>query len=68
MAITFDGARVPDVLPRMKCGGVPTFDHDSGYAYRCSNCFAVIGSVSQPRECKNLNQEESDSSNNDKQG
>lgn len=62
MAIAFDGLKVPDVLPRMKCGGVPTFDHDSGYAYRCSDCYAVIGSISQPRECMILNQEESVSS------
>lgn len=31
------------------CGGVALFDGD--YSYRCTSCFAVIGSIGQPREC-----------------
>lgn len=52
MAIAFDGSRVPDKPPSLPCGGVPYFDHDSGYAYRCDACMAVIGSVGMPTACK----------------
>jgi len=55
MAIAFDGTRVPNSLPKMACGGTPLFDNESGYAYRCDNCFAVIGSVGQPRDCVEIN-------------
>ena len=55
MAKAFDGSIVPDELPRMKCGGTPRFDYDSGYAYRCDACFAVIGSMGQPRSCVEIN-------------
>lgn len=54
MPRAFDGSIVPNTLPRMPCGGVPVFDQESGYAYRCDTCFAVIGSVSQPQRCKDL--------------
>ena len=41
-------------MPRIKlpCGGVASFDHDSGISYRCEYCMAVVGSMGQPRECK----------------
>lgn len=58
MAVAFDGTEVPVRLKRMPCGGIPMFDHDSGYAYRCDTCFAVIGSVSQPDECVEINKNE----------
>lgn len=51
MAISFEGTFVPDTLPALPCGGVPYFDHDSGYAYRCDACLAVIGSVGMPVKC-----------------
>lgn len=57
MAKAFDGSYAPDVLPKMKCGGTPIFDHDSGYSYRCDRCWAVIGSVAQPKECVEENKE-----------
>lgn len=57
MALAFDGTVVPDRLERMPCGGTPIFDQDSGYAYRCSCCFSVIGSVGQPKECQKINSE-----------
>lgn len=60
MARAFDGTNVPDVLPKMKCGGTPHFDHDSGYAYRCDTCWAVIGSVAQSKECVEENKETED--------
>jgi hypothetical protein len=43
------GLGKPMYLP---CGGVAYFDQDSGISYRCETCFAVVGSVGQPRSCK----------------
>lgn len=51
MAIAFDGTYVPDTLPAMPCGGIPEFDDDSGYAYRCDKCGVVIGSMSMNPNC-----------------
>jgi hypothetical protein len=39
----------PIYLP---CGGVAYFDTTSGISYRCETCFAVVGSIGQPRSCK----------------
>ena len=36
----------------LPCGGVAEFDHSSGISYRCEMCNAVVGSVGQPRSCK----------------
>lgn len=57
---TIDGSPAPLYLERMPCGGRPVFDHTSGYAYRCDACFAVIGSIGMPTECKNALQREID--------
>ncbi len=35
---------------RLPCGGIAEFDGD--YSYRCWSCMAVVGSIGQPRECK----------------
>ena len=51
MARAFDGTIVTDQLKALPCGGVPMFDHQSGYAYRCDSCNAVIGSIGMPRDC-----------------
>jgi hypothetical protein len=42
------------ILPRIKipCGATAAFDYDSGISYRCENCFAVVGSIGQPQQCK----------------
>jgi len=58
MAIAFDSSYTPDTLPRMKCGGTPCFDAGSGHSYRCDACFAVIGSISMPRDCYDMMKEE----------
>jgi len=58
MAVAFDGTVVPERLPIQTCGGTPYFDHDSGYAYRCDSCNAVIGSVGQSDQCKELNKKD----------
>lgn len=50
----FDGTLVPAVLARMNCGGVPVFDRESGMSYRCDKCFAVIGSIGQSQQCKDM--------------
>lgn len=55
MPRAFDGTVVPRTLERMPCGGMPVFDEDSGYAYRCDLCYAVIGSMGQPDSCKETN-------------
>lgn len=52
MAIAFDGSFVPDTLPAMPCGGIPEFDDGSGYAYRCDQCGAVVGSIGMPSKCQ----------------
>ena len=28
------------------------FDESSGISYRCEDCMAVVGSIGQPRSCK----------------
>lgn len=38
-------------LMRLPCGGIARFDEDSGISYRCETCFAVVGSIGQPRSC-----------------
>jgi len=37
---------------KLPCGGIASFDHSSGISYRCEDCGAVVGSIGQPRECK----------------
>ena len=58
MVTGLDGARVPAVLDRMACGGVPYFDVDSGCAYRCDTCGAVLGSIAQSPTCIEMNDDE----------
>jgi len=50
MTQAFDGSLTP-LYQYSPCGSRATFDHDSGMSYRCDTCFAVIGSIGQPREC-----------------
>ena len=58
MTRAFDGTPTPVELPIMSCGGTPMFDFPSGCSYRCDLCNAVIGSVGQPRRCKELNKDD----------
>lgn len=46
-------------MPRIRipCGATASFDVDSGISYRCEHCFAVVGSIGQPGECKQKAQE-----------
>lgn len=37
---------------RLPCGGTAYFDVGSGISYRCEDCGAVVGSIGQPRECR----------------
>lgn len=39
----------PMYLP---CGGTAYFDEGSGCSYRCEDCMATVGSIGQPRSCK----------------
>jgi hypothetical protein len=36
---------------KLPCGSTAYFDVDSGISYRCE-CGAVVGSMGQPRSCK----------------
>lgn len=54
MVESIHGTMEPETLPPLPCGGTPTWDYDSGYAYRCSNCLAVVGSLGMPGQCKDL--------------
>ena len=38
----------------LPCGAFAYFDHTSGISYRCYSCMSTVGSVSMPRECKSL--------------
>lgn len=38
----------------LPCGGRAHFDHGSGCSHRCYTCFATVGSIGMPRECKTL--------------
>ena len=40
-----------DVM-KLPCGGIAYFDEDSGISYRCELCNAVVGSIGQPKRCK----------------
>ena len=38
---------------RLPCGGVAWLDPDSStYGFRCEHCMSVVGSIGQPRDCK----------------
>lgn len=39
-------------MMKLPCGGVAYFDTSSGISYRCSDCMAVVGSIGQPRSCR----------------
>lgn len=36
------------------CGATASFDKGSGCSYRCNDCFATVGSIGMPTECKEL--------------
>ncbi len=36
----------------LPCGGKATFCVEAGYGYRCMDCMAVVGSIGQPKRCK----------------
>ena len=36
----------------LPCGGVAYWDEGSGISYRCELCGAVVGSIGQPRSCR----------------
>lgn len=37
---------------RIPCGAIAAFDESSGISYRCEECMAVVGSIGQPRRCR----------------
>lgn len=50
MTVYADGVRYQTM--HLPCGGVAEFDTSSGISYRCEHCGAVVGSIGQPRSCK----------------
>jgi hypothetical protein len=46
--------KLPDFMKPLylPCGGMASFDHSSGCSHRCEDCLAVVGSIGQPRSCK----------------
>ncbi len=40
------------------CGNVAYFDDGSGCSHRCDRCGATVGSISMPRSCKTLYDQE----------
>lgn len=36
----------------LPCGGTAYFDYTTDTSYRCDSCMAVVGSMGQPRSCK----------------
>lgn len=39
-------------LMKLPCGGIAYYDENSGIAYRCGHCNAVVGSIAMPKHCK----------------
>jgi hypothetical protein len=36
------------------CGNVARWDSESDMGYRCMTCFAMVGSIGQPRQCQEI--------------
>lgn len=43
----------PIFLP---CGSTARWDTESSMGYRCETCFAMLGSIGQPRRCQEESQ------------
>jgi hypothetical protein len=41
---------LPDI--NLPCGGRAYFDLESEISYRCYNCMATVGSMGQPKHCR----------------
>lgn len=41
----------------LPCGGTAYFDTGSGCSFRCSSCFATVGSIGQPDHCRSLSKQ-----------
>lgn len=37
-----------------ECGNIAVFDIESGISYRCTACFAVVGSIGMPVDCRTV--------------
>jgi hypothetical protein len=40
----------------LPCGGTARWDSESDMGYRCMDCFAMLGSVGQPKRCQEESQ------------
>jgi len=46
-------ADVPELID-LPCGSKGVWNYSSGYGYICEQCFCVVGSVSQPKNCQGV--------------
>lgn len=53
--MTYRFEEYPDIA--LDCGSVAEFDHGSGISYRCTTCGAVVGSIAEPRQCREIREE-----------
>lgn len=42
---------------RLPCGGNAVWDDASDMGYRCMHCYAMLGSIGQPRQCQDADSE-----------
>jgi hypothetical protein len=45
----------PPGIPKLialPCGAMAHWDYESACGYICEDCLCIVGSVSQPRECR----------------
>jgi hypothetical protein len=40
-----------DSLIYLPCGGKAMFDSSTGVGWRCMDCYTVVGSIGQPKQC-----------------
>lgn len=37
---------------KLACGATAEFCHEAGHGYRCHDCMAVVGSIAEPKQCR----------------
>jgi hypothetical protein len=41
----------------LPCGSSARWDSESDMGYRCTSCFAMVGSIGQPKQCVDMSTE-----------
>ena len=55
--LTDKGTIMTDSVIQLACGAEAIFDEDTGIGYRCTTCFAMVGSIAMPSECAELEED-----------